>query len=87
MAEPYLRLRYELGLAINRAWGTTVDWPWSLLGPKNRPVAGRQTSSLAGVYSPVCTGPWFVSQPPYLHATVEVGPRDGIWLASECLLP
>ena len=23
----------------------------------------------------------------HLHATGEVGPRDGIWLGTECLLP
>ena len=32
-------------------------------------------------------GPWDVFEPPYLHATEEVGPRDGIWLGTECLLP
>ena len=26
-------------------------------------------------------------EPPYLHATEEVGSRDGIWLGTECLLP
>ena len=26
-------------------------------------------------------------KPPYLHFTEEVGPRDGIWLGTRCLLP
>ena len=50
-------------------------------------MAGRKASPLAGMYCPVWAGPWVVFEPSYLRATEEVGPRDGIWLETEYLLP
>ena len=41
MAGPCLWLRWELGPAVKGAGGATVGWPWSLLVPKNSPVAGQ----------------------------------------------
>ena len=43
MAEPYLLLRVELKPAVMGASGTTVGWPWSVLVPRNSPVAGHDT--------------------------------------------
>ena len=43
MAGPYLWPREELRLAIKGAWGAIVGWPWSLLVPRDSPVAGRDT--------------------------------------------
>ena len=43
MAGPNLWLKGELGPAIKGAWEATVGWPWSLLVPRNLPVAGRDT--------------------------------------------
>ena len=37
MAGPYLWLRVELEPAVKGALGTTVDWPWSCLVPRNLP--------------------------------------------------
>ena len=48
MAEPYLWLEEELGPAFKGALEATVGWPWSPLVPRNSPVAGRDTSLLAG---------------------------------------
>ena len=48
---------------------------------------GRKTSPLAGIYGPVWAGPWVLFEPPYLHATEEVEPTNGIWLETDCLLP
>ena len=43
MAGPYLRLREELGPAVEGAWGATVSWPWRAFVPSNSPVARRDT--------------------------------------------
>ena len=43
MAGPYYSLKEELGPAIRGAWGATVGWPWSLLVPRNSPLAGQDT--------------------------------------------
>ena len=87
MAGPYLRVREELGPAIKAQWGATVSSPWSPLVPGRALMAGWKTSPLAGVYGPVWAGPCAVFEPPYLRATEEVGPRDEIWLGTECVLP
>ena len=49
MAGPYLQLGMKLGPAIGGAWETTVGWPWSVLAPKNTPMAGEKASPLAGI--------------------------------------
>ena len=43
MAGPHLWLKWELGPAVEGALGATVSWHWSLLVPRNSPVAGRDT--------------------------------------------
>ena len=43
MAGPFLWLRRELGPAVKGAQAVTVDQLWSLLVPRNSPVAGQDT--------------------------------------------
>ena len=43
MAGPCLWLRGEFKPAVKGAWEATVDGPWSILVPRNSPVAGRDT--------------------------------------------
>ena len=43
MAGPYLCLMGKLGPAVKGALGATVGRPWSVLVPKNSPVAGQNT--------------------------------------------
>ena len=87
MAGPYLLLRGELGPPSGKHGSN----PWSALElicfRKRARGWPRIPSSLAEIYGPVWAGPLVVFQPSYLHATGEVGPRDGIWFGTECLLP
>ena len=49
-------------------------------------MADQEASPLARIYGPVWADPWVVYEPEYLHVTGEVGPRNGVWLQTECLL-
>ena len=51
---------------------------WSSLAPGYSHVASWESPPSAGFRGKFWAGPWDVFQPPYLHATEEVGPRDGI---------
>ena len=78
MAGPYLWLRVELGPAVKGAQGATVGWPWSLLVPRNSPVAGRDTFLMGRVSGSGLSRAWVVFEPPPPSATERVGPGIGI---------
>ena len=78
MAGPYLWLRDELGPVVEEAWGATVGWPWSLLIPRNWPVAGRDTPPIGRVSGSGLSRAWVVFEPPPPPATGRVGPGIGI---------
>ena len=64
-----------------------MGWPWRSLACKKSRVAGRKAPPLTGFYVLFWAGPWVVFKPPYLHAIEEVGPREGMWLATQSSLP
>ena len=78
MAGPYLWLRVELGPAIKGAWGATVGWPWSILVPRNSPVAGRNIYLIGRVSGSGLSRAWVEFEPPPPSATERVGPGIGI---------
>ena len=55
-----------------------MGWPWSLLVPRNWPVAGRDTSPIGRVSGSGLSRAWVVFEPPPPPATERVGPGIGI---------
>ena len=86
MAEPYLWLREELEPAVKGAWGATVSWPWSHLGPRSLPVAGRDSPPDGRVSGSGLSRAWVVFEPLPPPATERVGPGIGIRVGIGCLL-
>ena len=87
MAGLYLRLREELGPAVNGSMGSNC---WSALehlgcqglacGWAGHPPIGRVSGS--GL-----SRAWVVFEPPPTPATERVGPGIGICVGTECLFP
>ena len=69
MAGPYLWLREEFGPAVKGACGATDGWPWSLLVPRNSPVAGRDTPPIGRVSGSGLSRAWVEKD------VLELGPR------------
>ena len=78
MAGPYLPLREGLGALSIEAWRATISWPQRSLIYRKWPMARRDAPPLAGVYGLLYAGPCVLFEPPYVHATEDVGPGDGI---------
>ena len=77
MAGPYLRLRDELGPAVEGAWGATFSWPWSILVPRKSPVVGGDTSPIGRVSGSGLSRAWVVFELPPPPANERVGPGIG----------
>ena len=75
-----------MGPAVEGAEGAYVCWPWSPLGPRNLPVAGRDTPPIGRVSGSGLSRAWVVFEPPPPPATERVGPGIGIRVRTECLL-